>query len=105
MDVPVRAGGWYQTCDSIPNRGTMLRMKLRTALVFGIGYVLGSRAGRDRYEQLRRLYRRTTSNEQVRKVIDQGKDIVDAGTAQVRGAAAEQLRNAGEAIRDRADEG
>lgn len=77
-------------------------MKLRTAVVFGIGYLLGAKAGRDRYEQLRRLYLRTTSNEQVRRVIDQGKDIIDTGTAQMRDIAADQLRNAGSAIRDRA---
>ena len=78
-------------------------MKLRTAIVFGIGYLLGTKAGRDRYEQLRRTYRRATSNEAVRKVIDQGKEIVDSGTAQVRGVVAEQLGNAGETIRDRID--
>ena len=27
-------------------------MRLRSLLVFGVGYVLGSRAGRERYEQL-----------------------------------------------------
>ena len=79
-------------------------MKLRTAIVFGIGYILGTRAGRDRYEQLRRIYRRTTSNEQVRQVINHGKDLVDSGTAQVRDVAAEQLRNTGEAIRNRTDD-
>ena len=78
-------------------------MKLRTASVFGIGYVLGTKAGRDRYEQLRRLYRRTTSNEKVRQVIDQGKDIVDNSTTQVRGVVAEQLRSTGEVIRNRTD--
>lgn len=78
-------------------------MKLRTAVVFGIGYVLGTKAGRDRYEQMRRLYRRTTSNTKVRQVIDQGKDIVDSGTAQVRDIAADQMRNAGEAIRKRTE--
>lgn len=78
-------------------------MKLRTAIVFGIGYLLGTKAGRDRYEQLRRTYRRATSNEAVRKVIDQGKEIVDSGTAQVRGAVAEQLNQAGEVIRDKVD--
>ena len=80
-----------------------MHMKLRTAIVFGVGYLLGARAGRDRYEQLRRLYRRATSNERVRQVIDQGKDIVDSGTAQVRDLAADQLRNAGEAIRHRTE--
>ena len=28
------------------------RLRLRSLLVFGVGYVLGSRAGRERYEQL-----------------------------------------------------
>ena len=28
-------------------------MKLMTAAVFGIGYVLGTRAGQDRYQQIR----------------------------------------------------
>ena len=79
-------------------------MKLRTVIAFGLGYVLGSKAGRDRYEQLRRAYRRATANENVRKVIDQGKDIVDSGTAQVKGLAAEQLRSAGDAIRDRTED-
>ena len=78
-------------------------MKLRTVLAFAAGYILGARAGRDRYEQIRRAYRRATSNEHVRKVIDQGKDVVDASTAQVRGAVADQLANAGDAIRDRVD--
>ena len=78
-------------------------MKLRTAIVFGIGYLLGTRAGRDRYEQLRRTYRRAASNENVRKVIDQGKEIVDSGTAQIRDKAADQLKNAGKAIRDQVD--
>ncbi len=73
------------------------------AIVFGIGYLLGTRAGRDRYEQLRRTYRRAASNENVRKVIDQGKEIVDSGTAQIRDKAADQLKNAGKAIRDQVD--
>ena len=78
-------------------------MKLRIVLAFAVGYVLGARAGRDRYEQMRRAYRRATSHERVRQVIDQGKDAVDAGTAQMRGAVAHQLANAGDAIRNRVD--
>ncbi len=78
-------------------------MKLRTAIVFGIGYLLGAKAGRDRYEQLRRTYRRATSNEAVRKVIDQGKEMVDTGTAQVRDVVAEQLNQAGDVIRERTE--
>jgi len=79
-------------------------MKLRTAVVFGVGYLLGAKAGRDRYEQLRRTYRRAASNESVRKVIDQGKEIVDVNTAQVRDVVAEQLSQAGDLIRERTEE-
>jgi hypothetical protein len=79
-------------------------MKLRTAIAFGVGYVLGARAGRERYEQLRNVYSRVTSNHQVRQVVEQGKDIVDSGTSQVRDLAAGQLRNAGQAIRKRTED-
>jgi hypothetical protein len=30
-------------------------MKLLTVAIFGIGYVLGAKAGRERYEQIRKL--------------------------------------------------
>ncbi|WP_433802711.1 hypothetical protein [Actinomycetospora sp. CA-084318] len=35
------------------------------ALGVGVGYVLGARAGRERYEQLSRAYRRVADNPQV----------------------------------------
>lgn len=78
-------------------------MKLRTIVAFGVGYLLGTKAGRDRYEQMRRAYRRATSSESVRKVIDQGKGVIDSGTAQTRGAVANQLLQAGEVFRRKAD--
>ena len=79
-------------------------MKFRIALAFGAGYLLGTKAGRDRYEQLRRAYRRAASNENVRKVIDQSKDIVDTKTAGVRGVVADQLSTASQIIKERADD-
>lgn len=36
-------------------------MKLRTLAVFGIGYVLGTRAGRERYDQIREAAKRAAS--------------------------------------------
>lgn len=78
-------------------------MKLRTTIAFGVGYVLGTKAGRDRYEQLRRAYRRATSNENVRKVIDQSKELIDSSTLQTRAAVAHQLSQAGDTIRQKAD--
>jgi hypothetical protein len=37
-------------------------MKLMTVAVFGLGYVLGSRAGRERYEQIRKLAHTASKN-------------------------------------------
>lgn len=36
-----------------------MRLRLGLAVGFGVGYYLGARAGRERYEQLRRLASRT----------------------------------------------
>ena len=79
-------------------------MKTRTALfiAFGIGYILGAKAGRDRYEQLRKAYRRATANPNVRRVIDHGLELIEAGTAPARGVLSDQLSQAGQVLRDRA---
>jgi hypothetical protein len=37
-------------------------MKLMTVAIFGIGYVLGAKAGRERYEQIRRLARNASES-------------------------------------------
>ena len=37
-------------------------MKLITVAIFGIGYVLGAKAGRERYEQIRRLAHNASEN-------------------------------------------
>jgi hypothetical protein len=42
-------------------------------VVLGVGYVLGSKAGRRRYEQLAGTYRALTSSPAARSVIDAGR--------------------------------
>jgi len=42
-------------------------------VVLGVGYVLGSKAGRRRYEQLAGTYRALTSSPAARTVIDAGR--------------------------------
>jgi hypothetical protein len=37
-------------------------MKLVAVAIFGVGYVLGSKAGRERYEQIRELVRKASEN-------------------------------------------
>ncbi len=46
-------------------------MKLVAVTMFGIGYVLGSKAGRARYEQIRGLARSASENLEARQRIEQ----------------------------------
>lgn len=46
---------------------------IRYAAVIAVGYVLGAKAGRRRYEQLASTYRAVTANPATRAVIDAGR--------------------------------
>lgn len=46
---------------------------IRFAAVLGIGYVLGAKAGRRRYEQLSGTYRAVTGSPAAKAVLDAGR--------------------------------
>jgi hypothetical protein len=46
---------------------------IRYAVVLGLGYVLGTKAGRRRYEQITGTYRALTSSPVVRSMIEGGR--------------------------------
>ena len=50
--------------------------KLTILIAGGIGYVLGTKAGRTRYEQIRSATRRVTGNPQVQKAARQAQETV-----------------------------
>jgi hypothetical protein len=52
------------------SEGTVL---IRYAVVLGLGYVLGTRAGRRRYEQIVGTYRALTSSPAAKSMIDAGR--------------------------------
>jgi hypothetical protein len=46
---------------------------IRFAVVLGVGYVLGTKAGRRRYEQIVGTYKAVTGNPATKAVIDAGR--------------------------------
>jgi len=72
-------------------------MRFRAGLIVGgaVGYVLGARAGRQRYEQIANAARRLRSHPAVAQLSDQAVGLVDAG----RHAAAGGLSAGGKGLR------
>jgi hypothetical protein len=79
------------------------RMKFRTGLIIGlgVGYVLGSRAGRERYDQLKSVVDSVAGNERVRKVAA----VAGKSTEGARNLAGTGLVAAGGAVRQAAATG
>lgn len=56
--------------------------KITLALAFGAGYVVGARAGRERYEQIRAGAQKVASNPTVQAATDTAKEkAVDAASS------------------------
>lgn len=53
--------------------------KMSFLIGFGAGYVLGAKAGTERYEQLKRLYDNLQSSPQVRQATRKAKDAASTG--------------------------
>jgi hypothetical protein len=58
-----------------------MRQRLGIAVGFAAGYVLGARAGRERYEELRRLWRGFVSDPRVRQAVHKGREAAQAGAS------------------------
>ena len=56
-------------------------MGFKTGLIvgMGVGYVLGTKAGRERYEELKATWDQFTGNPQVQRIVSKGKDIAETG--------------------------
>jgi hypothetical protein len=82
-------------------------MRFRTGFLIGLGagYVLGTRAGRERYEQLRRWFRSVSGNPAVQQIAERGKEA--AGEAAHKGAEAVQrgVTRVGTSVKDRLGNG
>jgi hypothetical protein len=79
-------------------------MKGRVALVTGaaIGYVLGTRAGRERYEQIKSQAQRAWQNPRVQQKANQAQDFAKAQAPVVKEKASEAAASAAGAAKDAA---
>jgi hypothetical protein len=77
------------------------QMKFRTGLVVGLaaGYVLGAKAGRERYDKIVAVSNRFTANESVRKAAD----VAERTTRRPRGMAGDGLVQVARTVRAKAE--
>jgi hypothetical protein len=75
-------------------------MRLGFFVGFGVGYVLGTKAGRERYEQLKRLYDNVTSSPPVQQMTGRAKGAVGSGLGQAKEKASEGVSKVTDAVKD-----
>jgi uncharacterized protein YjbJ (UPF0337 family) len=78
-----------------------MRGRLGFLIGFGAGYVLGAKAGTERYEQLRRLYDNLVASPTFQEASGKAKEAVGTSLDQARGAATEGASKLSGAIRER----
>ncbi|HEU4481225.1 MAG TPA: hypothetical protein VFS18_05015 [Actinomycetota bacterium] len=82
-----------------------MRGRLGLFIGFGAGYVLGAKAGRERYEQLRRLYDNVQSSPGFKRATGKAKDAVGTGLEQAKGVAGDSVSKVTQAVKERGSEG
>ncbi len=78
-------------------------MRFRVGLVigFGAGYVLGAKAGHERYEQVKRLYDNLLSSPGIREATGKARQAASTGFEQAKDKASEGATKAKDAIKER----
>ena len=68
---------------------------------FGVGYVLGSKAGRQRYEELVRWWNQFSGNPTVQRAAERTKGMATEGAKRGLSVVQQGVERAGSAVRDR----
>lgn len=68
---------------------------------FGIGYVLGAKAGRERYEQIKQAWQGFLGNPAVQRATAAGREVMEGGARKGIQAVQEGVARASSAVRDR----
>jgi hypothetical protein len=75
--------------------------KMGMVVGFGAGYVLGARAGRERYEDIRRMWARVTGSPQVQRATQRTKELTGDRAKQGLYAVQRKVEKAGTAVKGR----
>jgi hypothetical protein len=80
-------------------------VRFRAGLIigFGVGYVLGAKAGRERYEQIREAFGKAMQTEPVQQLTEKGRAVVDLGAERTKQVLSEGMATASDRIRQRID--
>ena len=78
-----------------------MRGRLGLFVGFGAGYVLGAKAGTERYEQLRRLYENMLASPGFQRASGKAKGAVETGFEQAKDKASEGVNKVSDAVKDR----
>jgi uncharacterized protein YgiB involved in biofilm formation len=87
-----------------PFKEAVMRGKMGFFIGFGAGYVLGTKAGRERYDQLRRLYDNILSSSSFEQARGRAKGAVGSGLSQAKEKASEGVAKVTEAVKSRSDD-
>ena len=82
-----------------------MRGRLGFLIGFGAGYVLGTKAGTERYEQLRRLYENLVTSPQFQEATGKAKETVGSGLENAKDKASEGVNKVQDAVKDRRSSG
>jgi len=82
-----------------------MRFKFGLAVGLAAGYVLGTRAGRQRYEQIRRWWGQLSSSPTVHRATDRAQAVAGEGARRALYGVQSGVERAGGAVKDRLSHG
>jgi hypothetical protein len=82
-----------------------MRLKFGFLVGFGAGYVLGAKAGTERYEQLKRLWNNLISSREFQEASGKAREAASTGFEQAKGAASTGVSKVSSAVKgDKAED-
>ena len=68
---------------------------------FGAGYVLGARAGRERYDQIRAMFGQVADSPKVQQAAEKAKEVAEVSGKRSLAAVQSGVEKAGSVVKDR----